>query len=205
MNILFRVGTVTAIAAGAGLVLGSGSCGSTSGEPPAEILVENQRLRSENESLALENERLSTTNQDLQARLNDLRVEGAEQQGLALENERLRGELERARIDAAEEAARRDQLEEAIDEERRSRIRLEGLLDQEQSPMPADGFGWLGFSSGVLFGVLVLLSVIVARSRWSPRAWPTPPRPIPVDQGGTEAVARRAADASAVEVSRPDR
>lgn len=143
MKILFKVVAVSAIAAGAGLLLASGSCGSTSGEPPAEILVENQRLRSENESLALENERLSTTNQDLQERLNELRIEGAGQASLALENVRLSGELERARIDAAEEAARRDELEDTLAEERRSRIRLEGLLDRDSRGIPLMALaGW---------------------------------------------------------------
>ena len=201
MKILFKVVAVSAIAAGAGLLLASGSCGSTSGEPPAEILVENQRLRSENESLALENERLSTTNQDLQERLNELRIEGAGQASLALENVRLSGELERARIDAAEEAARRDELEDTLAEERRSRIRLEGLLDREQPRDSADGFGWLEF-----MGLLVLagMGLLWRELRWRARTrvLTTEPRVV---QEGTDALTGRVADVTPVKVNAPDR
>ena len=190
MNLLFKVGTVTPIAVSAAFVLANGSCGSTSGEPPAEVSVENERLRSENESLALENERLSTTNQELQRELSNRRVEEAEQQGVALENVRLSGELARARIDEAEERARREQLEEALDEERLARIRLEALLDREQpsSDDRGGGFGWLEF-----IGLLVLAGAgLLWRERWwKSRISVLTMQRVPVGQQGQEAVTRR--------------
>ena len=58
--------------------------------------------------------RLSAENEKLRERLNEQSIEGSGQGSVALENERLRGDLERVRINAAEELERRDHLEEVL-------------------------------------------------------------------------------------------
>ena len=113
MRVLFAAAVLIAVSAAAGLMIAQWGCSPTSDES-TDVLVDNQRLRSENENLAQENARLSADNENLRERMNEQLIEGAEQEGLALDNERLRGELERARIDAAAELARREQLEETL-------------------------------------------------------------------------------------------
>ena len=112
MRILYAAATVTAISASAGLITVLG-CRSSVDEKPARVLVENQRLRAENGSLVQESVRLSTENENLQERLNELLIEGAGQETLALENVRLTADLQRAQRDLDGKSARREELQEA--------------------------------------------------------------------------------------------
>ncbi len=165
MRILLAAATLIAVAAGAGLMVTQWGCAVPS-DAPTDVLVANQRLRSENDSLVQENARLSADNENLQQRLNEQLIDGAEQDILVRDNERLRGELERARVDAAEESARRDQLEEALNEERRTRIRLEETLRGNANDRASDrgGVGWLTF---LVVSVLLLLAIVAfLRGLW---------------------------------------
>ena len=199
MKILYAAATMIAISVSAGLIAAQG-CRPVGEPEPAVVLVENQRLRSENDSLVRENVRLSTENENLQERLNELLREQPVQEGLTLENQRLRGELDRTRIDAAEELARRDQLEEAIEEERRGRIRLEALLDNVNNRRNDTGnFGWLGW-----LAALALASALLWREWFRSKTFPTATlrRVVP---GDTDAMAKRVTDVTPVEVESRDR
>ena len=157
-------------------------------------------MRSENDRLVRENVRLSTENENLQERLNELLREQPVQEGLTLENQRLRGELDRTRIDAAEELARRDQLEEAIEEERRGRLRLEALLDNANNRRNDTGnFGWLGW-----LAALALASALLWREWLRSKTFSTATlrRVVP---GDTDAMAQRVTDVTPVEVESRDR
>ena len=199
MKILYAAATMIAISVSAGLIAAQG-CRPVGEPEPAVVLVENQRLRSENDSLVRENVRLSTENENLQERLNELLREQPVQEGLTLENQRLRGELDRTRIDAAEELARRDQLEEAIEEERRGRLRLEALLDNANNRRNDTGnFGWLGW-----LAALALASALLWREWLRSKTFPTATlrRVVP---GDTDAMAQRVRDVTPVEVESRDR
>ncbi len=198
MKILYAAATMIAISVSAGLIAAQG-CRPVGEPEPAVVLVENQRLRSENDSLVRENVRLSTENENLQERLNELLREQPVQEGLTLENQRLRGELDRTRIDAAEELARRDQLEEAIEEERRGRLRLEALLDNANRRNDTGNFGWLGW-----LAALALASALLWREWLRSKTFPTATlrRVVP---GDTDAMAQRVTDVTPVEVESQDR
>ena len=199
MKILYAAATMIAISVSAGLIAAQG-CRPVGEPEPAIVLVENQRLRSENDSLVRENVRLSTENENLQERLNELLREQPVQEGLTLENQRLRGELDRTRIDAAEELARRDQLEEAIEEERRGRLRLEALLDNANNRRNDTGnFDWLGW-----LAALALASALLWREWLRSKTFPTATlrRVVP---GDTDAMAQRVTDVTPVEVESRDR
>ena len=199
MKILYAAATMIAISVSAGLIAAQG-CRPVGEPEPAVVLVENQRLRSENDSLVRENVRLSTENENLQERLNELLREQPVQEGLTLENQRLRGELDRTRIDAAEELARRDQLEEAIEEERRGRLRLEALLDNANNRGNDTGnFGWLGW-----LAALALASALLWREWLRSKTFSTATlrRVVP---GDTDAMAQRVTDVTPVEVESRDR
>ena len=198
MKILYAAATMIAISVSAGLIAAQG-CRPVGEPEPAVVLVENQRLRSENDSLVRENVRLSTENENLQERLNELLREQPVQEGLTLENQRLRGELDRTRIDAAEELARRDQLEEAIEEERRGRLRLEALLDNANRRNDTGNFGWLGW-----LAALALASALLWREWLRSKTFPTATlrRVVP---GDTDAMAQRVTDVTPVEVESRDR
>ena len=133
--------------------------------PPVETYAENVRLQAENERLALENRRL-------QEELSNVRVEAAEQspeiQRLLLENQRLQGELTRAQVDAAAAS----QLQEALDESRQARRRLErGLAERPPGgqALASDTSPTSG-PSGIL-PVALLLVVAVLASLATMFAW----------------------------------
>lgn len=98
MRIMYAAATVIAISATAGLIAAQG-CRPSGDDEREIVLVENQRLLSENEGLERENVRLLTENENLQERLNELLIEGAGQETLALENVRLTGVTDVASVD----------------------------------------------------------------------------------------------------------
>ena len=169
-------------------------------DEPTDILLENQRLSSENENLVRERARLSAENESLRQRLNELQIEGAGQAGVARENERLRGELERARIDAAEELARRDQLEDTLDEERRRRIRLEETVRNNRNGRRNDpgSLGWLPFL------MLLLLAAVAFWREWWWRSRVLTARRVPVVREGSDALVRPVAGVPSVKTDVQD-
>ena len=176
-------GAVVAIAVAVVVVTGFvvvqfGDDRSTSGTvASADVLVENQRLRSQNETLVQRNGRLSAENESLQARVNELQVEGAGQGNLQLELERVRGEYERARRDLAEESARREQVEDTLAD-----LRVDA----------ARGFGWPPF---LVVTLLALAGLALWRELWWRRSTVlTETPPIRVVGEGTNAMTRRATD-----------
>ena len=203
MRILLAAATLIAMLAGAGLMVAQWGC-SVASDAPTDVLVANQRLRSENARLVQENARLSADNENLQQRLNEQLIEGAGQEGLARDNERLRGELGRARVDAAEELARRDQLEEELDEERRTRDRLEQTLRDIASDRGNDRgvLGWLTFL--VVVVLLLLANVAFWRERWWRSRFPKAARGVRIVREGT-AMTRSVRDLPSVKVDAPDR
>ena len=200
MRVMYAAATVIAVSASAGAIAAQG-CRPAGDDEPAAVLVENQRLHSENETLTQENVRLSTENENLQERLNELLIEGAGQETVALENVRLTGELQQARIELAEESARREELQGSLEEERRARLRMEQLLDNRHDRRnDSGGLGWMA-----LLVVLLLASVAFWREySWRSRVLKTVP-PVGTVQGGTDAMARRVTDVASVDVKSPDR
>ena len=145
--------------------------------------------------------RLSTENENLQEQLNDLLIEGAGQETLALENVRLTGELQRAQRDLAGETGRREELQEGLEEERRARLRLEQLLDNANNRTNDTGhFGWLG-----LIAALALVSAAICREWWWRSKILTTARAVRVVRADGDAMVRRATNVTSLEADKQDR
>ena len=200
MRILHAAAIVIAISASVGMIAVLG-CRSSGDVEPDLVLAENQGLRAENASLVQENVRLSTENENLQEQLNDLLIEGASQETLALENVRLTGELQRAQRDLAGETARREELQEGLEEERRARLRLEQLLDNANNRRnDTSNFGWLG-----LLAALALASAAIWRERWWRSKILTTAQTVRVVRGDRDAMIRRATNVTSLEADKQDR
>ena len=144
---------------------------STSDRAAADVLVENQRLRSRVSFLEQQNGGLAAENEALQDEVNRLEVEGAGQGNLGQELTRERTEHDQTRRELAAERARAQELDDRVAD-----LRAAGGRDSGNS-------GWFAFL------VVTLLALAGAIMLWRRELWwrhrlPPPPMRV-VGDGST--------------------